>query len=94
MNFKLAALAAALLLTSGCSALNGKTTPQGPADDRWPDAVDPSGGASSAARQQTSSAARPQGRTRAEVHDEAVEAVKHYKSTSQEERDYFLPWGH
>jgi cAMP phosphodiesterase len=94
VNLKLAALATAFLLISGCSALNGETTPQGPADDRSPVAIDTSRGASSAATQQASSAARPQGRTRAEVHAEAVEAVKHYKSTSQEERDYFLPWSH
>ncbi len=38
------------------------------------------------------SADRPAGRTRAEVHAEAVEAVKHYKPTQEEERDYFNPY--
>lgn len=35
---------------------------------------------------------RPAGRTRAEVHAEAVEALKHYKPTQEEERDYFNPY--
>jgi hypothetical protein len=93
VNLKYAALATAFLLTSGCGALNGETRPRGPADNSSPVASDTSSGASSAATQQAS-AARPLGRTRAEVHAEAVEAVKHHKSTSQEERDYFLPWAH
>jgi hypothetical protein len=87
VNLKLAALATAFLLISGCSALNGETGTGAPV------ASDTSSGASSSAAQQAS-AARPMGRTRAEVHAEAVEAVKHYKSTQQEERDYFLPWTH
>ena len=46
---------------------------------------------SSAGAQQTS-AGGPTGRTRAEVYAEAVEAVKHYKSTQSEERDNFNPY--
>jgi hypothetical protein len=93
VNLKSAALVTAFLLTGGCGALNGETRPPGPADDGSPAASDSSSGASSAATLQAA-ATRPLGRTRAEVHAEAVEAVKHYKSTQQEEREYFLPWTH
>ena len=50
-----------------------------------------SSGSSSAGTQQ-SSEARPAGRTRAEVNAEAVETVKHYKSTQSQERDWFNPY--
>jgi hypothetical protein len=38
---------------------------------------------------QPAAEARPAGRTRAEVHAEAVEAVKHYKPTMQTDREYY-----
>jgi hypothetical protein len=34
------------------------------------------------------------GRTREEVHAEAVEAAKHHRSTLQDEVDYFNPYAH
>lgn len=43
---------------------------------------------------QQTAAGGPSVRTRAEVHAEAVEAVKHYQSTQSEERDYFNPYAH
>jgi len=48
-------------------------------------------GSSSTGTEQAS-AALPTGRTRAEVHAEAVEAVKNHKPTQEEERDYFNPY--
>lgn len=90
MNIKLAALLTTFLLATGC-ALNGPpSAPQLP-DDSSPVASTTSSGSSLAGAQQAS-AGTPAGRTRAEVHAEAVEAVKHYKSTQQEERDYFNPY--
>ncbi len=76
VNIKFAALATTFLLTTGC-ALNG--------------ASNTSSGSSSAGSEQAS-AARPTGRTRAEVQAEAVEAVKNHKPTQEEERDYFNPY--
>jgi hypothetical protein len=38
------------------------------------------------------SAGKSASRTREEVHAEAVEAVRNYKSTQEEERDYFNPY--
>lgn len=52
------------------------------------DRADRSTGAASAGTERAS----PGTRTRAEVHAEAVERVKHYKSTQSEERDYFNPY--
>ena len=86
MNIKLTALATTLLLTTGC-ATNGPTTPT----ESSPAASNTSMGSSSAGTQQASPD-RPAGRTRAEVHAEAVEAVKHYKPTQEEERDFFNPY--
>ena len=84
MNIKMAALATSFLLTTGC-AMNGPTNPSEPPNDSSPMA-------SKSTRTQQASAGRPTGRTRAEVHAEAVEAVKNYKSTLEEERDYFNPY--
>lgn len=93
MNIKYAALSAAFVLTTGCGALNGPTDPLSLPGDTSPVARNTSEGSSSAGTQQ-SSAARPAGRTREEVRAEAVEAVKHHKSTLQEERDFFNPYAH
>jgi hypothetical protein len=90
VNIKFAALATTFFLTTGC-ALNGPTNPPELPNDSSPVASNTSSGLSSAGTQQAA-AGRPTGRTRAEVHAEAVEAVKHYKSTQSEERDYFNPY--
>lgn len=90
VNIKFAALAATFLLTSGC-ALNGPTNPPELPNDSSPVASNTASGSSSAGTQQAS-AGRPAGRTRAEVHAEAVEAVKNHKPTQEEERDYFNPY--
>lgn len=92
VKIKFAALAATLLLATGC-AQNGPTNPPEQPTGSSPVASNTSGGSSSAGTQQAS-ASRPAGRTRAEVHAEAVEAVKNYKSTQSEERDYFNPYAH
>lgn len=89
MNTKFAALATVFLLASGC-AQNGTVKPPSEPDSSSPVAGATSRGSSSIAMQQTS-AGSPAGRTRAEVHAEAVLAVKNYKSTMQEELEYFLP---
>ena len=90
MNIKFVALATTFVLTTGC-ALNGPTNPSELPNVSSPAASNASRGSSSAGTQQTG-AGRPTGRSRAEVHAEAVEAVKHYKSTQSEERDYFNPY--
>lgn len=90
MNIKFAALATTFLLTTGC-AMNGPTTPPQLPNDSSPVAGATSSGSSSAGTQMASAGA-PAGRTRAEVNAEAVEAVKHYKSTQSEERDFFNPY--
>lgn len=89
MNIKFAAVAATFLLTAGCA--NGPISPPQLPSDSSPVAGATSSGSSSAGTQMAS-ADRPAGRTRAEVHAEAVEAVKHYKPTQEEERDYFNPY--
>lgn len=89
MKIKFAALAATFLLTTGC-AMNGPTTPPQLPNDSSPVAGATSSGSS--AGTQMGSAGRPAGRTREEVHAEAVEAVKNYKSTQSEERDFFNPY--
>jgi hypothetical protein len=86
VNIKLAGLATTFFVTTGC-ALNG------PPPDNSPVASNTSMGSSLAGTQQAS-AGRSTGRTREEVQAEAVEAVKHYKSTQFEERDYFNPYAH
>ena len=70
--------------------MNGPTNPPQLPNDSAPVAGATSSGSS--AGTQMASAGGPAGRTRAEVHAEAVEAVKHYKSTQSEERDYFNPY--
>jgi hypothetical protein len=90
VNTKFAALAATFVLTTGCA--NGPNNPPQLPNDSAPVAGSTTSG-SSAAGTQTASAG-PAGRTRAEVYAEAVEAVKHYKSTQSEERDYFNPYAH
>jgi hypothetical protein len=90
VNIKFSALATTFLLTTGC-AMNGTATPPPAPSDSSPVAGATSSGSSSAGTQQASAGPRA-GRTRAEVHAEAVEAVKHYQSTQSEERDYFNPF--
>lgn len=89
MSIKFAALTTVFLLASGC-AQNGTIKPPSEPDSSSPVAGDTSRGSSSIAMQQTS-AGSANGRTRAEVHAEAVLAVKNYKSTMQEELEYFQP---
>ncbi len=88
MNIKFAALATTFLLATSCA--NSPTNPPQLPNDSSPVAGATSSGSSSAGTQMAS--AGPVGRTRAEVHAEAVEAVKHYKPTQEEERDYFNPY--
>lgn len=90
MNIKFATLATTFLLTTGC-AMNGPTNPPQPPNDSSPVAGATSSGSSSAGGQ-TASAGAPAVRTREQVYAEAVEAVKHYKSTQSEERDFFNPY--
>lgn len=90
MNINFAALLTTFLLITGC-ATNSPTSPPQLPDDSSPVASTTSSGSSLAGTQQAS-AARSAQRTRAEVHAEAVEAVKHYKPTQEEERDYFNPY--
>lgn len=90
MNTKFAALAATFLLMTGCA--NGPINPSQLPSDSSPVAGASTRGSSGAGTQTAS--AGPAGRTRAEVYAEAVEAVKHYKSTQSEERDYFNPYAH
>jgi hypothetical protein len=90
VNIKFAALATTFFLTTGC-ALNGPTNPPELPNDSSPIASNTASGSSTAGTQQAS-AGRPTGRTRAEVHAEAVEAVKNYQSTQSEERDFFNPY--
>jgi hypothetical protein len=92
VNIKFAGLATTFLLTTGC-AMNGPINPPQLQDDSSPVAGATSRGTSSAGTQQAS-AAGPSGPTRAEIYAEAVETVKHYKSTQSEERDYFNPYAH
>lgn len=89
MNIKFAALAMMFLLTTGC-AMNGPISPPQLPNDSSPVAGATSTGSSGAGMQQAG--AGTAGRTRAEVYAEAVEAVKHFKSTQSEERDYFNPY--
>lgn len=91
MNIKFAALATTFLVITGC-ALNGPTTPPQLPNDSSPVAGATSTGSSSAGMQTASGG--PAHRTREEVYAEAVEAVKHYKSTQSEERDFFNPYAH
>jgi hypothetical protein len=84
VNIKFAALATTFLLATGC-AMNGTTNPPQLPNDSAPVAGTTSSGSS--AGTQMASAGGPAGRTRAEVHAEALEAVKNYKSTQSEERD-------
>lgn len=89
MNIKFAALTATFLLATGCA--NGPINPPQLPNDSSPVAGATSSGSSSAGTQMASAGARA-GRPRAEVYAEAVEAVKHYKSTQSEERDFFNPY--
>ena len=92
VNIQFAALAMAFLVTSGC-ALSVPNHSAGAPTGSLPAANTTAMGSSSAGTQQAS-AGRSTGRTREEVHAEALEAVTHYKSTQSEERDYFNPYAH
>lgn len=88
MNSKFTALASVFLLVSGC-AQNGAVKPPSEPDSSSPVAGTTSRGSSSMAMQTASGSHT--GRTRAEVHSEAVLAVRNYRSTMQEELEYFVP---
>jgi hypothetical protein len=90
VNIKFVALATTFVLIADC-ALNG---PSNHAESPNDSARAPSNAArgSSSAGAEQAEAGRPIGRSRAEVHAEAVEAVKHYKATQSEERDFFNPY--
>ena len=90
VKIKFVALATTFVLTTGC-ALSGSSYPPERPNGSAPAASNDFRGSSSAGTQQAG-AGRPTGRSRAEVHAEAVEAVKHYKSTQSEERDFFNPY--
>ena len=87
MNVKFATVATVFLLASGC-AQNGAVKPPAEPDVSSPIAGATSRGSSTAMQ---TSAGSPTGRTRAEVYAEAVQAVKNYKSTMQEDIEYFQP---
>jgi predicted ATPase len=82
MKSTLAAVAAAVTLASGC-ALNGAGNSS---------ATNAVGASMASASAGGVAQARPAGRTREEVHAEALEAAKHHKSTMEEDEEYFLPW--
>jgi hypothetical protein len=84
-----AALAAVLLLASGC-AQNGPVKPPAEPDVGSPVAGATAPGASPAGIRQASTGPMA-GRTRAEVYAEALDAAKHHKSTMQQDREYFKP---
>jgi len=90
VNIKFVALAATFALTTGC-ALNGPGNRADLQQGNSRAASSDARGASSSGTEQAG-VERPPGRSRAEVHAEAVEAVKHYKSTQSEERDFFNPY--
>ena len=90
VKIKFVALVTTFVLTTGC-AMRGSTYPPELPNDSSPAASNAFRGSSSAGTQQAG-AGRPNARSRAEVHAEAVEAVKHYKSTQSEERDDFNPF--
>lgn len=89
MNIKFAALGTTFLLVTGCAS--GPISPPQLPNDSSPVAGTTSSGSSLAGAQMASSGARA-GRSREEVYAEAVDAVKHYKSTQSEERDFFNPF--
>jgi hypothetical protein len=87
VNVKLPVLATFFLLTSGC-ALNGPVKSPAEENVNAPIQSAASSGGAPAAMQQVQ-AVSPAGRTRAEVHAEALEAAKHHKSTLQEDLEFF-----
>lgn len=87
MNLTFGALAACLLI-GGC-AQYGTVNPPAQPDVGSPIAGTTASGASAAGRQ---GAGGPRARTRAEVHAEAVQAVKDYQSTLEQELEWFNPY--
>lgn len=86
MNIRSAIVAACALL-AGCAGYSGYTAP----NDQTivePQAASTSSGSSSGGQQ---AAGGPRERTREQVQAEAVDTVKHYQSTQQQERDWFNP---
>ena len=90
MNIKIVALATTFVLTTGCALSGPSNRAESPNDSAHATSNTTRG--SSSAGAERGGAGRPTGRSRAEVHAEAVEAVKHYKSTQSEERDFFNPY--
>ncbi len=80
-------MVAAFTLLSGCAGYRGYQQPNDL--DIVPQAGITSSGSSAGGQQ---AAGGPRERTRAEVHAEAVDAAKHYKSTLDQERDWFNPF--
>lgn len=89
MNIKFASGAAVLLLVSGC-AQNPTVKPPAEPPVSSPVAGDTSRGSSMIAAEQGGTGVQ-RARTRAEVHAEAVEAVRNYKSTLVDEHEWFMP---
>ena len=89
MKIKFSALATVFLLASGCAQNATVKPPAEPAVSSQV-ASATARGSSSAGTQHAS--AGPAGRTRADVHAEALEAVRRYKSTMAEELEYFNPY--
>jgi hypothetical protein len=87
MSLKSAVLATAFVFMGGC-AQTGDVKPPSEPYEGYPVEGTTSGGASSAGPQAAGSGQR----TRAEVHAEAVEAVRNHKSTLAEELEWFNPY--
>lgn len=88
MNIKFTAVVTAFLLASG-SAQNGTVKPPAQPEVSSPVAGATSGGSSSTGMAQTSAGAPMTVRTRDDVYAEAVRTVKNYKSTRQEDLEFF-----
>jgi hypothetical protein len=90
MDIRFATLAAALVLVCGCAQYRKYPAPND-LDIGQPQADMTSSGSSTGGQEASGG---PRGRTREEVHKEAVEAVRNHKSTLNQELEWFNPYAH
>lgn len=89
MNPRIAVLATAFAFIGGCAQTgNGNVRPPSEPYEGYSDFDTTSSGASSSGRESAGTSQR----TRAEVHAEAMEAVRHHKSTLMDELEWFNPF--
>jgi hypothetical protein len=88
MSFKCAVLATAFVFMGGC-AQTGDVKPPPQESEIYPAESGATSTGSSGAGQQGAGTGQ---RTREEVHAEAVDAVKHHKSTLMDELEWFNPF--